>query len=133
MIRRLGGTVHAVHLSISGAEMIPHRVHIFSYKEEIWIAAAGPAFSLILALFAAYGARRWESEGLFLFSGLNLVVALFNMIPIGPLDGGRMLKALLIQRCLLCRGEAVYRYVSVFLSAVLLSAGFFYTIKMGGI
>ena len=56
-------------------------------------AAAGPAVNLLLAPLLAYGGRLWEV--LYLFSGTQLVLGLFNLLPILPLDGGSMLWNLL--------------------------------------
>jgi Zn-dependent protease/CBS domain-containing protein len=65
--------------------------------EEFRIAIAGPLVSLALA--ALFGLMGWISDGTYLgvlaswLAGVNLSLALFNMIPGYPLDGGRVLKA----------------------------------------
>jgi Zn-dependent protease len=66
---------------------------------EFWIAVAGPVVSLALAV--AFGLLAAISTGLALLAALvrylayvNVSLALFNLIPGFPLDGGRVLRAI---------------------------------------
>jgi Zn-dependent protease/CBS domain-containing protein len=71
------------------------------WKHEFWIAVAGPIVSLGVGA-VCYGAFVLAPAGanalLFVFSYLavlNVVLAGFNMLPAFPMDGGRVLRALL--------------------------------------
>ena len=74
-----------------------------SARSELWIALAGPAMSFALAalfavLPAAFALNEADSVmGAFLgyLAMVNLFLGLFNLLPAFPLDGGRVLRALL--------------------------------------
>lgn len=72
-------------------------------KSEFWIAVAGPAMSFALSALAFWLLHALDISGVskslhevVAYLGLvNLILALFNLVPAFPLDGGRVLRALL--------------------------------------
>jgi Zn-dependent protease len=78
-------------------------------RDMMWVAAAGPGANLAMALGWALAAKlalvmpqNYFTEPLFLISQagivVNLVLMLLNLIPLLPLDGGRILAGLLPAR-----------------------------------
>ena len=74
----------------------------------IWVALAGPAANVLLACLSAVllhvasvlppEAALWWRTTLTVGIFLNLVLAVFNMLPVPPLDGGRVMHGLLPPR-----------------------------------
>jgi len=121
-----------LHLTVAGAEIIPERGAIFSYGEEVLIIAAGPASSLLVAALIGWSTSGSGNECLYLFAGLNLAVGIFNLLPIWPLDGGRMLNLLLIRLLDPIRGERACRLFSAILGTGILVMGVLLMVQTRG-
>lgn len=96
---------HALSSAYFGAR--PHRIvlHLFGgvaevpgglrIKQELWVIAWGPIVSLLLLILGytlmKVGGNQsaWGTIG-YLFYRINLILFLFNVLPIYPLDGGQI-------------------------------------------
>ena len=104
-VRRLGyGTSTIVFSFLGGVTQWRGRP---THGDSIRIAAAGPAVSLALAglalagwaaLRAAVPEQGWFHRILFITAFLNILWGAFNLLPIHPMDGGKILRSWLSMR-----------------------------------
>ena len=107
-------------------------------KEELLVALAGPAVNVVIAgilyPFITMNAGMGEIENLsrvgpgnFLISlmSVNLWLALFNLIPAFPMDGGRVLRALLAFNLTYAKATNIAASVGQVLAMVFVFFGFF--------
>lgn len=74
-------------------------------RDMVWVAAAGPAMNIALATVAALAFHlvgflpmniaHWVAENLQNALIINVILAIFNLFPLPPLDGGRIAVGLL--------------------------------------
>jgi Zn-dependent protease len=96
-------TIHRVAFMFGWAKPVPVSAWKFPNPRRgmAIVAVAGPAMNFLLvwlsalALRGVAGTGDWLTTMLFDFMLVNMVLGLFNLLPIPPLDGGRVLVGLL--------------------------------------
>jgi stage IV sporulation protein FB len=103
---------------VARLERIPEKPH-----EEFLIAIAGPLVNVAIAFaLMAFAGARMSGQGLAAVEStridlvdrlavVNLFIALFNMIPAFPMDGGRVLRALLALRLGFVRATEIAAWI----------------------
>ncbi len=136
--RKLGIRTLRITLSpvggIASLERLPEEP-----RHELLIALAGPAVSVALAL--VFGALAWLSKGIIVTSAvipatggaflaalamLNGTLVLFNMLPALPLDGGRVLRAVLAMRMSFMQATELAATLARVVALLLAIAGMFW-------
>lgn len=126
-----GGRVRSITLlmlgGVSELTEAPHRP-----AQEAWMALAGPATSFAIAavcyglLRATRGFGNFDVRfALFYLGQLNFVLGVFNLLPAFPMDGGRILRALLVRRRGLARATQIAALVGKGFAVLFALAGLF--------
>ena len=114
-LRLMGARVASVEISVFGAEM--RTVGRLSYGGELLAVLAGPAVNLAAGVLLAAAGEPWLEA-----AGAQVVLGLFNLLPVRPLDGGRALALAVSWAAGPAAGEQAAECVS-FLTASLLACG----------
>jgi len=126
------------------AKPVPVNIHRLQHprRDYVLVAAAGPASNLALAVLSAFTLAALPvspvvlgeanvsaplASFLSLAVQLNILLAVFNMLPIPPLDGGNVLSGLLPPRFASLLNQ-VRPYGFMVLYALILTDGFYYLV-----
>ncbi|MDZ4850818.1 MAG: site-2 protease family protein [Pirellulaceae bacterium] len=105
--------------------------------QELWISLAGPAVNVVIALALGSGAflrgELADLRGVDIFGQtfleqivfVNVALAVFNMFPALPMDGGRVLRSLLQLRMPRLQATEIAARVSRYLALFLIAVGIF--------
>jgi Zn-dependent protease len=80
-----------------GAAVSGRNLNVSGWKKAA-VALMGPVPSIVLSILLLVPAIRYDLKWLLELSLISLVVNLFNLVPILPLDGGQLLQAVLFSR-----------------------------------
>ncbi len=108
-ITRVDIRAFGVSVKVEGIEYIP-------YTREIIIAAAGPLAGLVTAGVFLVAAKSFGLYSLSYFIGVNIVITAINLLPVYPLDGGRIVLCTLA-KFMTHRAAYVISYILSILSA----------------
>jgi Zn-dependent protease len=131
------------HISLFGTIILPLLVHfgwakpipvnfsILTKKQIFHVAAAGPLANILLALILATAFRLFRLGAIPLLGNFvllailfNIILAVFNLIPVPPLDGSRLVYTLLKSPPAVNAYNKFARYGILILIAFLLLGGF---------
>ena len=121
MAKRLGYRLNKIKLMPHGVSLSGSNVY-FSYKHEVYIALAGPFVNFVLMVFTM--AMWWLVPASYIYTldfyVANLVIGCVNLLPIYPLDGGRVLLAFLSQKFNRIKALNIIKILGIILSSFII-------------
>lgn len=115
-LRYLHVPVMCIQGTLSGLEI---RTEPLTYRQEILVAASGPGINFILCLLT--------KEVYPIMTLINAVLFVYNLLPIYPLDGGRILRGFLFANLIPPHAERIEQccsltvFICIFLGSIYLS------------
>ncbi|MFA5828307.1 MAG: site-2 protease family protein [Candidatus Shapirobacteria bacterium] len=115
------GTLMMLVAHFGWGKPVPIDAYNFSHpkRDEMLVALAGPASNLILASILAIVYNATGSSVVYIIALINIYLAIFNLLPVPPLDGSKIFLNLLPQDKSVEWQEAFDRY-GIFLLVALI-------------
>ncbi len=134
MMRIFRTPIERVRLGAFGAEIVSSRFLRLPYGREMLITAAGVFMNLLCAFSFAEISHLTQTDFFYILSGANAVTAILNILPMQPLDGGRLLYLLTARFSDPIRAETVCGIVGRTISVMLfLCAAILYAKGLAGL
>ena len=121
----VGNKPQAIRFEITGMNIKRQPDLKISTKNEIFIALGGPLINLICFLISVVILCIYENENILTFGCINLILMIFNLLPINKLDGGLALYYILSQKFDNLTCTKILKITSVFFIALIYIWGIF--------
>jgi Zn-dependent protease len=113
------GTLMLIFFKFGWGKPVPIDPYNLTTKEETLVALAGPVSNLLLATAFAILFRFAPNVFFYVFIQMNILLAVFNLLPLPPLDGSKVFLNLLPEEQSLQWQQAFDQYGYVFLAVLL--------------
>lgn len=130
----VGQSLEGLHFYGAGIKIKADEKTCISLKNQFLVLIGGSTFNLILALIF-YMLSDGTSLFMLMFASVNVVIGVFNLMPLGCFDGKRIMKLLLIKWAKAENVDQILRGINIVVisiisafSIVLLMNGFNFTI-----
>ncbi len=114
--------------------LIPASIQVVSsfskqYKNDIIIAIFGPLVNYVLFLTLYFNYLAFKNELVLYYGLLNLIIGVFNSLPVYGLDGGTVLYSILAKKGNSSRALLTVKLITVITAVIIIIAAIVFTIK----
>lgn len=115
-------------------KLIPASVQITSpmtkrYKNDIAIAVCGPIVNFVLFFTLYFNYLAFKNKLTLYYALLNLLIGVFNSLPVCGLDGGTVLKCLLAKRQGPDKAAVILKIITLIIALLIITAAIILTVK----
>ncbi|MBQ6825170.1 MAG: hypothetical protein IJP34_00740 [Clostridia bacterium] len=118
----------AEDVSLKQIKIIPSGIQIVSgfsgeYKKDIKVALCGPIVNIALFSILYFNYLSFGNEQVLNYALLNLIIALYNLLPVKGLDGGTILYSVIARKSNINKAEITIKFITLSVAvAVLITA-----------
>lgn len=114
--------------------LIPASVQIVSdfskrYKNDIIVAVCGPAVNYVFFLTFYFNYLAFKNEITLYYGLLNLIIGVFNSLPVSGLDGGTVLFSIIARKSNIDRAALVLKLITAVVALSVITVAIIFTIK----
>ena len=124
MAKRLGYTPNKVSTGLFGGVLHLKEGYVKPF-DEFLIHSAGPFFNLCFALFSYFLSKFIGGAWVYDIIAANLVLALFNLMPFYPLDGGKLIGVYLSRLVGYSKSYTISKTFSIIFTVLLFLLGLY--------
>lgn len=115
-------------------KLIPTSIQITSnfskgYKNDIIIALCGPIVNIILFFSLYFNYLAYQNNTILYFSLVNLVIGIFNLLPLWELDGGTLLYSIIAKKTEPNRAALTVKIITMIVGVGIFLTAVYLTVK----